>query len=111
MRLTAYSEFFNRSNFDVRSIRCDNGCFGREFEAQTHLLDYLLTKLCVVFQLGISLRHRLSRVAKTERDEVLGDQVLTKPSDAETRECVTAHLRLFEVGQGRMQRALQNILL
>src|SRR5260370_9241694 len=108
---TVYSEFFNYSNFDFRSIRSNNGFFGREFEAQAHFVGYLLAKLLIVPQLGIAVRHRLSRVAMPERDEVLGDRVLAKPSDTETAKCVTAHLRLFEDGQGRMQRAPQDVRL
>ena len=108
---TVYSDFFNCSNFDFRSIRSNDGFSGREFKAQAHLSDYLLSKLRVILQLGITVRHRLFRVAMPECDEVLGDQVLAKPSDAETTECVTAHLRLFEVGQDRMQRPLQDVLL
>jgi len=50
-------------------------------------------------------------MAMPERDEVLGDQVLAKPSNAETTECVTAGFRLFEVGQDRMQRAPQDVRL
>jgi hypothetical protein len=65
--------FSNCSNFYFRSIRSDNGLFRGEFEPQTHFSGYLLAKIPVVPQLGITVCHRLSRVAKPEPDEVLGD--------------------------------------
>jgi hypothetical protein len=40
-----YGEFFNWSNFELRSIRSNNIPFGWEFETQAHFLDYLLAKL------------------------------------------------------------------
>jgi hypothetical protein len=69
-----YSQFLDWSNFDFRSIPSNNGIFGRKFEAQAHILGYLLTKLCVAPALGIGVRNRLFRVAKPEPNEVLGDQ-------------------------------------
>jgi hypothetical protein len=50
-------------------------------------------------------------VAVPERDEVLGDQVLAKPCNAETTERVTTRFRLFEVSKDRMQRAPQDVRL
>ena len=94
---TVYSEFFNWSNFECRSIQSNNGFFRREFEAQAHFLGYLLAKLRVVLQLGIAVCYRLPRVAMPERDEVLRDQVLAKPCNAETTERVTTSLAAQDV--------------
>lgn len=92
-------------------MRSNFGFFGREFGAQAHFLGYLPAKLRVILQFRIAVRHRLSRVAMPESDEVLWDQVLAEPSDAETTECVTTRLWLFAVGQDWMQRAPQDVRL
>ena len=70
---TVYSEFCNGSNFEFRSIRSNTDICGRKFETQAHFLDYLLAKLHIVFQLGIAVGHRPSRVAMPEPDEFIGN--------------------------------------